>query len=184
VFATFESRAREANAEVHRVPTRAEALALVEERLKAEGVADRPSCYAVWAPSPLLAGIDQEALIKRIPGLHFDVSVDLATQSLVGISQFDWAVADTGSLAQEASGIAQCLVSTLPPTHIALVSADSLVPDLATLLTVARPDTATCISLITGPSRTADIERVLTIGVHGPAQLIIIVVDDLAVGDE
>ena len=41
-----------------------------------------------------------------------------------------------------------------------------------------RPDQLNYISFITGPSRTADIERVLTIGVHGPERLIVVLVDE------
>jgi L-lactate dehydrogenase complex protein LldG len=43
------------------------------------------------------------------------------------------------------------------------------------------PRKSAYLAFITGPSRTADIERVLTIGVHGPARLIIILVDDVEV---
>jgi L-lactate dehydrogenase complex protein LldG len=179
VFTTFETRATEVSAEVHRVTTRDQALDQIEAQLRAEGVQDRPSRYAVWAPCPFLDTVDREALAARIPGLSFEATAERAAAARVGISQVDWAIADTGSIAQDATDIAQRLVSTLPPVHLALLPADRIVPDLATYLTVQRPADLTYLSLITGPSRTADIERVLTIGVHGPARLIILVVEQL-----
>jgi L-lactate dehydrogenase complex protein LldG len=65
--------------------------------------------------------------------------------------------------------------------HIALVSTAALLPDLPALLTRVDPRKSAYLAFITGPSRTADIERVLTIGVHGPERLIIVLVDDLEV---
>ena len=91
----------------------------------------------------------------------------------------DWALADTGTLAQDASAIDKRLVSTLPFIHIALVPIAGLTPDMPTWLTQVQPQDSGYLSLVTGPSRTADIERVLTIGVHGPERLIIIFVDEL-----
>lgn len=204
-FATFEARATEAGAEVSRVSTREQALEEIERQLLAEGVAERalgaattpvpngavrrpyvswrraviPPRSAVWAPCPFLDGIDRAALLTRVPGLSLEVTLARAADARVGISQVDWAVADTGSIAQDATAVAQRLVSTLPATHIALVPGDRIVPDLATYLSRQRPADSNYLSLITGPSRTADIERVLTIGVHGPARLVVIVVDDL-----
>jgi L-lactate dehydrogenase complex protein LldG len=70
------------------------------------------------------------------------------------------------------------LVSTLPLLHIALISTASMLPDLPALLNRIDPLKSAYLSFITGPSRTADIERVLTIGVHGPERLIIVMVDD------
>ena len=72
------------------------------------------------------------------------------------------------------------LVSTLPNIHIAIVETGRLVPDMPAVFANIRPEQTNYISFITGPSRTADIERVLTIGVHGPEKLIIVFVDDAA----
>jgi L-lactate dehydrogenase complex protein LldG len=56
-----------------------------------------------------------------------------------------------------------------------------VLPDLPAFIQRVDPRKSAYLAFITGPSRTADIERVLTIGVHGPARLIIILVDDVEV---
>ena len=103
----------------------------------------------------------------------------MAAAAKVGISQVDWALADTGTLVQNATAIDQRLVSTLPTIHVALIEASGLRPDMDAWLADVRPDQANYIAMITGPSRTADIERVLTIGVHGPERLIIVFIDQM-----
>jgi L-lactate dehydrogenase complex protein LldG len=117
--------------------------------------------------------------LTQIQGLSFDISRERAVNARIGISQVDWALADTGTLVQDATSIDKRLVSTLPEIHIALLPSNSLLPDMTALLEKLSPQQMNYIAMITGPSRTADIERVLTIGVHGPKRLIIILVDDL-----
>jgi L-lactate dehydrogenase complex protein LldG len=107
------------------------------------------------------------------------VSKDLALQAKVGISQMDWGLADTGSLAQDATAVEQRLVSTLVEVHLAILPTRAILPDLPSLLGRLDPGRMAYVSIITGPSRTADIERVLTIGVHGPERLVILCLDDL-----
>jgi hypothetical protein len=67
----------------------------------------------------------------------------------------------------------------LPAIHIALVPTSGLLADMPALLTRINPQKSAYMAMITGPSRTADIERVLTIGVHGPERLVIVFVDEL-----
>ena len=104
---------------------------------------------------------------------------ELAAEARFGISQMEWALADTGSLAQNSTAIEQRLVSSLPSIHIALVPTNGILPDMPTLLSRVKPKDCAYLAMITGPSRTADIERVLTIGVHGPDRLVIVFVDEL-----
>jgi len=178
-FDAFKTRAEAVSAEVHRFLSKPEALDFILQFLQKEGVADIPQAYAVWADCPFLSGADKKQLAEKVPGLRFDVSRELAADSKIGISQINWAVANTGTLVQDAAPVQQRLVSTLPIIHIAIVSTASLFPDLPSVLTQANPQRSGYISMITGPSRTADIERVLTIGVHGPERLIIVFVDEL-----
>jgi L-lactate dehydrogenase complex protein LldG len=178
-FDTFKSRAEAANAEVHHFLTPADALAFILEFLRSEGVQDAPDFRAVWADCPLLAGSDKEKLRASVPGLVFEITREACAEAKIGISQMDWGKADTGTLVQDATEVEKRLVSTLPLIHIALVATGKILPDLPALLTVIDPRKMGYISFITGPSRTADIERVLTIGVHGPQRLIIVAVDEL-----
>ncbi|MFZ0201285.1 MAG: lactate utilization protein [Candidatus Sulfotelmatobacter sp.] len=177
VFEIFKARAEAVNAEVHHFPQKNEALAFILNYLNDTGVRDLPQAYAVWASCPFLEGLDQGQISASVPGLIFDATREVSAEAKVGISQLDWAIANTGTLMQDAASVNKRLVSTLPLIHIALVRSDRLVPDLPAALTKIRPEQTNYISFITGPSRTADIERVLTIGVHGPEKLIIIFFD-------
>ena len=179
VFDTFKLRAEAVSAEVHHFPRKNEALEFILHYLHDAGVSDAPQAYAVWARCPFLDGVDQKQLSTTLPGLIFDVNREVSAAAKVGISQLDWAIANTGTLVQDAARVDQRLVSTLPLIHIALIRSDRIVPDLPSALAKIRPEQTNYISFITGPSRTADIERVLTIGVHGPEKLIIVFYDVL-----
>lgn len=106
----------------------------------------------------------------------------LAAQAPFGITSAAWGVAETGSIALPAGSGQGRLVSLLPPTHIALLPEERLLPSLAELFrTLARENRGTdgrggralpsSLALTTGPSRSADIENDLSIGVHGPAEV-------------
>ena len=178
MFEQFKARAEGVSAEVYRFETRDIALDFIVGFLQREGVADEPQAHALWAECPFLAGIDRQPLLQ-VAGLKFEVTRELADRARFGISQMQWALADTGTLVQDSSAIEQRLVSSLPTIHVALVPTSGLLPDMPDLLARIHPHDSGYIAMITGPSRTADIERVLTIGVHGPERLVIVFVDDL-----
>lgn len=170
-------RAEAVNAEVHRFGSGAAALAFILPFLQEEGVKDSPGSYAVWADCRFLDGVDRKQLSEKMPGLKFDFSRETAAESRIGITQMDWAIANTGSLMQDSTAVEQRLASSLPLIHVALAATDRILADLPSLLTKIDPKEIGYMAIVTGPSRTADIERVLTIGVHGPERLIIIFVD-------
>lgn len=180
MFDTFKAKAVAAgNTEVQRFGTKAEAVAFIEGYLKKENVSDAPGSSAVWASGSLLKGVDTKALAAKIPGLTFEVTRDAAKKAKVGITQMEWGIADTGTLAQNATSADQRLASTLPWTHIMLLGTGNIVPDLPSFMAKATPGSSNYLALITGPSKTADIERVLAIGVHGPERVVIVCVDEL-----
>jgi L-lactate dehydrogenase complex protein LldG len=178
---SFKACAEAVSAQVERVANKEAALDLVVRLLQQEGVNDQPHSGAVWAASPMVSPTDQVILEKTVPGLKFAVTRELAADAKVGISQMDFALAATGSLVQYATEVDKRLVSTLPSTHIALVATGALLPDLPSVISRLDAHNTAYLSFITGPSRTADIERVLTIGAHGPERLVIILVDNLEV---
>jgi len=177
MFESFKTRAEAVSAEVHRFATGAEASKFLAELLDKEGVAPEPGKRAVWATRPMAPGIDPGPLAAKNPGLTLDVTREGAAQAKVGISAVDWGLADTGTMVQDATDVDLRLASTLPEIHVALLRTERIVPDLAALLPSLDPGSSRYIAFITGPSRTADIERVLTIGVHGPVRLVILCVD-------
>lgn len=101
-----------------------------------------------------------------------------------GVSGVNFAIADTGTLVLDSTREAIRLATTLPPRQFALLDPGKIVADgLAAVEPLRRlhlRDERNYIAYITGPSRTADIERVLTIGVHGPKELSILLVPGLS----
>lgn len=167
------------NTEVKRFGSKAEALNFIEGILQREDVKNAPGCYAVWAESPFLSDVDRNALAVKHPGLKFQVTRELSKNARVGITQMDWGVADTGTLVQDSTAAEQRLASALPLIHIAILGTRSIVEGLPSVMTKVHPCKSAYITMITGPSKTADIERVLAIGVHGPERLYIVCIDEL-----
>jgi L-lactate dehydrogenase complex protein LldG len=98
----------------------------------------------------------------------------------IGITSADYALAATGTLVMLSSHNEARLISLLPPAHIAIVPRSRILANLDELLSILpRPaDQTSSMVLITGPSRTADIEQILVRGVHGPGEIYVVVVDD------
>jgi L-lactate dehydrogenase complex protein LldG len=98
----------------------------------------------------------------------------------IGITSVDYALAATGTFVMLSSHNEARLVSLLPPAHIAIVPRSRILANLDELLSILpRPaDQTSSMVLITGPSRTADIEQILVRGVHGPGEIYAVVVDD------
>ena len=178
MYQQFKAKAEGVGAEVYRVGKKGEALDFISGFLGREGMSDAPGSYAVWADSPFLDPAEKRAL-QGLPGLSFEVTRSSASQARFGITQVDWALTDTGSLVQDQSAVEQRLASSLTEIHIAIVPSGNILGGKVELFSRIDPATSRYIAFITGPSRTADIERVLTIGVHGPQRLIIIFVDEL-----
>jgi L-lactate dehydrogenase complex protein LldG len=98
----------------------------------------------------------------------------------VGITSCDCAIAETGTLMMCSQPGHERVASLLPPTHIALVEEQQIVPDLidATGILNRRgvESLPSNVTFITGPSKTGDIELQLTTGVHGPGKWFVIVI--------
>lgn len=108
-----------------------------------------------------------------------DELLEAAERSSIGITSADYALADTGSLVMLSSGEEARMISLLPMVHLAIIPADRILTGLDELYT-AVPDPmerTSSMVLITGPSRTADIEQILVRGVHGPGEIHVVVVE-------
>ena len=98
----------------------------------------------------------------------------------LGITSVDWAVAETGTLALCSHPGQGRVVSLLPPHFLAIIEPSQIVPDLFDLfsqLEEQKHDISSNLTLITGPSKTGDIELKLTTGVHGPGNVHVLVVE-------
>lgn len=122
--------------------------------------------------SPLLERLGIEPAIRAAhltPHRWDESTLDAAYDLDCGITDVYAAVAETGSLVIRPSPGHGRALSLVPPIHIAIVEPSNIVPDLIDLMDkIAGQPTSPNITLITGPSKTADIEGSLVTGVHGP----------------
>ncbi len=96
----------------------------------------------------------------------------------IGVSGVDHVIAETGSLVVTARPEEPRSLTLLPPVHVAVADRSQLLPDLFDLFAAlggrAMPSN---LSLITGPSKTGDIELRLVTGVHGPGEVHLILIE-------
>jgi len=95
----------------------------------------------------------------------------------VGITGAASAIADTGTLIIASGAGKPLTASLLPGIHIAVIKSSQILQTLEEAMRLDEIKSAASIALISGPSRTADIEMTLTIGVHGPKELIVFIVE-------
>ncbi|MDI9401982.1 MAG: LutC/YkgG family protein [Limisphaerales bacterium] len=98
------------------------------------------------------------------------------------ITLCDALIAQTGSLLLNSRTSGGRALSILPPHHIVLATPEQLLPDLPSAFELIQgkyqDDYPSMLSLVTGPSRTGDIERILVLGAHGPRKLTVILVEN------
>jgi L-lactate dehydrogenase complex protein LldF len=130
----------------------------------------------------LLAGRKVECILSDDAGAEYVTDIAVVRQPDPGIQ---WgitgvvgAIAETGSLLL-ASGAGETLTaSLLPEMHIAVLKASHVVARVESAMALPGLNSASSV-IATGPSRTADIEMALTIGVHGPGEVHVFLIDDL-----
>jgi LUD domain len=162
--AAFRARVESAGAFWHAARDRADAAAVID----ALPLADGP----IWVT---LDGLP----LRRGPVLRTPPpreAFDTLAAAVTGVSA---AVVETGSLALFYGPGAGRLPSLVAPVHVAVVERAQLVPTLDDFLARVRPHLGprSAAVLVTGPSRSADIEQVITVGVHGPKELHVVFID-------
>jgi L-lactate dehydrogenase complex protein LldG len=141
----------------------------------------------IGAASPLQPELDEalqglevrrfERPLEAWKGELFD-AVDAGVTSTVA------GIADTGTLVLCPGAHEPRTLSLVPPVHVAVLMASRLHPSLPAALHALYPENGppalpTNLLLVTGPSKTADIQQVLAYGAHGPKELVIVLVHDL-----
>lgn len=126
-----------------------------------------------WDPEHLPYGVGEVlADAELIPA-----SADLAIRATaaVGLTGCDGAIAATGALVLGSRAGRPRTASLLPPLHVAVLRPEQLVPELVDAVTPELLASCSTLNLVAGPSRTADIELTLTLGVHGPRRVLVVI---------
>jgi len=139
---------------------------------------------AIWE-SDFLKQINLREFLE-IKGLKFASlnSKEEMAEADIGITEADFGIADTGTLVLIANEKQPRSVSLIPPIHVAILQSDVILEkmeDVFAILKNSLDETGSiakltsCITFITGPSRTGDIELNITLGVHGPKELFVLI---------
>jgi len=123
----------------------------------------------------------KKILIQHNIPFYFDES-DLL-QCEAGLTLCEFLIARLGSIMVSSAFVSGRRLNVYPPAHLVLAYTSQLVPDLKHALVNIKEkyndNLPSMISLITGPSRTADIEKTLVMGAHGPKDIYLFLIDDL-----
>jgi L-lactate dehydrogenase complex protein LldG len=162
----FTARAQSADASVRVLTSAAEIPSAISDILRDRNL---PAIVHLAPDSPLA---DLEW--NRAPGLIVERSAPGPNDA--ALAGADYAIAETGTLAYLAEKGAPASWHFRPGLEIAVVKADAILPHLENLLARARSALPHTVNLVTGPSRTGDIEQTLELGAHGPKELVVLIV--------
>lgn len=170
----FEQSSQQVGTRTARPPSTREAARYI--RRIGDGVVllpDTPSVNRLGLAEPL----QKEGVQVVRQGLR-----NAAPAALIGVTSADLALADTGTVIIESSNEDLRLATTLPEHHVILLDPRKIYADTTQAYSIIRQlhqcSEHNFLAFITGPSRTADIERVLTIGVHGPREVHILLLEE------
>lgn len=177
VLGTFVEVARKVGAEVACMKTVGEAVWYIASRMEGPLLLPR-------FPSGERLGLEGELRRAGCEVIGGPFGSDAAKGAAAGVTGANFALADTGTLVLESTDETVRLATTLPERHFALLDPRKIVADglaaVAPMREFHRSAPRAYLAYISGPSRTADIERVLTIGVHGPRELHILLVEGIS----
>ena len=174
LYEGFKKNAEAVGANVYKVKNQTEVTAKITEIIKG-----LDAKKVIVAPASLREKFSLTEALQKYE-LVYDKLLKNGLDAEVGITEADFAVVETGSLGLDCSDINVRLASAVVPVHIAVIPQETIInkfTDSFKLIVKNYQGSTSYFNYISGPSRTADIERVLTIGVHGPEKLFIIVVE-------
>jgi hypothetical protein len=119
--------------------------------------------------APLVDGFTERAIASGVHLHRGEVPAGLPDDA--GHSRALYGLADTGSIVLAASPQEPRARSLLPFVHVTELRIEDLLPGLPELFAELGPELPSGLAIVTGPSRSADIEQLLTIGVHGPGEV-------------
>jgi len=181
----WATRLTELGGHVIRIPTAEGMASAVGEFLAQQGM----NLLVAWpapdwvSPDPaeaLAAGGVQVSRWRKSGEEDRDRLITLSEQADAGLVYASHGMAETGSIVLYNRGDRGRLVSLFPNQLIAVLRASDIVPRLTQVLALAGKQAAdySCINIITGPSRTSDIEMDLSIGVHGPGRIAVLLIEE------
>lgn len=130
------------------------------------------------------AAISDSELVRRIVGRLEGIEIvkeALANELFdcdIGITGAQFAIAETGTLVLVSDSERSRLTSLIPPTHVCVLRSSGIRQTMREILDLTKVDLSAALTFITGASRTSDIELTLAIGVHGPRELHVIIIQD------
>ena len=130
------------------------------------------------------AGMESVVLAEGPGGLDAAQRQATAAAAAVGVTGVDAVIAETASVALVPRKGMSRQTSLLPPVHVAVATADQVVGTLDDVLALRlvelaeAEETTWYMNLVSGPSRTADIEQTLVVGVHGPGVVYLVVIEE------
>lgn len=176
LYEKFQKKLQGVSGECYRVSTSQEAKELIKKVTQEKGIDS-----VAMVNTPMITGMNlKEGLQAHGVTVYTENYQEVTPKVAAGITEMKWAIAELGTLVQYAEDVNERLCSSFTPIHIALVRTETLLPDIMTALATVNqePQIPGFVGFVTGPSRTSDIERVLTIGVHGPEELVAIFIDE------